>query len=238
MALPLLTQNSIVSATIIPFFDHQLLVAEGEMLAIAKISELMNAMYPGKMLQPILSTYIDFAADQKVAEGVLLQDCHMILLGGPASNRLTREVLAKEAESQHLECFFELGELRVPGFSEPSVKLENIKVNGTTIPYTSQDTGWGFRCRNPFNPERYVYVFAGVETFGTCGAASAALTVPRIGEIWMERGRPDIFEYAVRVERTHQPYITLSWSLFYPEKSEPYRNPWAWEPFHHLSYLQ
>jgi len=224
----------IITATIRPFFDQGFLVAEGEALAIPKISELVNAMYPGQLLEPILSAFLQFRPDQNVARNVFLRDCNMILLGGPASNDCSAKVLAMEDLQQHTKCAFEHAELRVPGLDPPSTAYTEVTVNGTSFEYLSEDRGWGVRCKSPFNSERRIYLFAGVETFGTCGAAAAALTIPLIGERWKDEGKPEVFEYAVEVRRVVRPFGKVGWRVRYPNTSDWKWNPEAWEQFYHL----
>lgn len=136
-------------------WEASTLMATGDAIALGTIMGVLNNV--GIKEIDIVPTY-NFSGDR--------YKNNLILLGGPDTNKLTREVYDR------LDTNFKFGN---PEKNE--ITLYDSNENLKYFPkYNSNDEvigdyGFAFKSKNPFNPETDVIILAGCFGFGTCSAA-------------------------------------------------------------------
>lgn len=144
------------------------LVGGGDAIALREISTYLSRI--GFRRHKVV--YVD--------EASLDRKNNLILLGGPDANAVTRDAL------QLIDARFQLidpgpghpAEIRDTGPAESrgTIRTSARAAVRTYVPTADSDYGVVIRARNPFNPEKWLVIFAGAYGYGTWGGVELALS--------------------------------------------------------------
>jgi hypothetical protein len=129
-----------------------------------------------------ISAYLSRIGDRRhkvvyVDEPTLDRKNNLILLGGPGTNAVTKDAL--QLIGARLQVVDTLGlppEIRDTAPAEGHASSRTAaKIPRAYVPSADADYGMIVRARNPFNPEKWLVIFAGAFGYGTWGGVELAL---------------------------------------------------------------
>lgn len=150
----------------------------GELAAVSMLMPLLYSLYdPGDIE---LRTESEVSVEE-------CEDINLILLGGPETNGITREVLRQLGAGRDTSCFRDFVLVS---------KYTDTEYTSSPESAWGDDAGLCIKVRSPLNPSKLAFILAGVHTFGTHAAAVALGATPLLLAI-AERFGADEFELIV-----------------------------------------
>lgn len=150
----------------------------------------------------------------------LLKACNVIVIGGPVSNSVARQLLDEEESFQDRRFTFVYDRDAADGIH----KIKDTKIGtvydslatGDTRPCLPHAYGMVIKRRSPWNPNRYVIVAAGDYARGTQGAVAACRN-PKVHGLLAEHGELDSFDILTRAYYPDAVNPGISGEYLYPE---------------------
>ena len=173
-------------------------VAWGEVVGIPRLLGALNTFYGSERIHEVLADETWLNSFSELA-GEKWKRHNLFLFGGPVHNCLTRRIFGwhdgwdQSSAQVSTKCSFvhqDSGRwaLAYPGKPKGvTADFGPLKSRGarrkTRFPFFRRDYGLVVSCRNPWNPERVLMLFAGVRCVGSSVAVASALLPGLVEEL-------------------------------------------------------